>query len=262
MLDAIRAGHNGVKMTDRQAAIYNIILDLIYDGGGETPDDPAHVAAHLSNVGPAAARNAIQQLIDMGKLIREGSMLTQERARNESETQRKLGETRSVSGSLGGVSSGESRRNQALKRSKREQIREDIDKKEESPNGLSARARSVAIVDRPSTEAEFDKVWTHYPKKAGKAEARKAWAKARRSTEYEIIAVPLKAYIVAVSRTEVRFIVGLAVWLNQRRWEDENQDHSANRRSTSRDDLEALSRITGRDDINRLMGPQLRVIES
>jgi hypothetical protein len=118
------------------------------------------------------------------------------------------------------------------------------------------------VVDKPSTEAEFDSVWESYPKKAGKAEARKSWIRSRRSTAYETIAIPLAAYIKAVESTEIRFIVGLAVWLNQRRWEDENQDHSANRRSTSREDLEALSRITGRDDINRLMGPQLRVIES
>jgi uncharacterized protein YdaU (DUF1376 family) len=125
--------------------------------------------------------------------------------------------------------------------------------KKESPNGLS----KVEM-----TEAEFDSFWARYRKKSGKAEARKAWIRARRTTAYETIALPLAAYIRAVELTDRQFIVGLAVWLNQRRWEDEDQSHSANRRSTSREDLEALSRITGRDDINRLMGPQLRVIES
>jgi hypothetical protein len=106
MLDAILAA----KMTDRQAAIYNIIVDLIYDGGGETPDDPRHVSSYLSNVGTAAARTTIQQLIDMGKLHRIDGMLHQKRAENEAKTRRNLSETRAESGRLGGVSSGVSRR--------------------------------------------------------------------------------------------------------------------------------------------------------
>lgn len=106
ILDAIRAA----KMTDRQAAIYNIVLDLIYDGGGETPDDPRHIGSYLSNVGQAAARTTIQQLVDMGKLTRADGMLHQKRAENEAKTRGNLSETRAEVGRLGGISSGVSRR--------------------------------------------------------------------------------------------------------------------------------------------------------
>lgn len=105
ILDAIRAA----RMTDRQAAIFNIVLDLIYDGAGETPDDPKHIASYLSNVGAAAARTAIQQLIDMGKIYRVGDMLHQKRAENEAKAKRNLSETRSEIGRLGGISSAFSR---------------------------------------------------------------------------------------------------------------------------------------------------------
>ena len=106
ILDAIRAA----RMTDRQAAIYNIVIDLIYDGGGETPDDPKHIASYLSNVGQAACRATIEQLVDMGKLTRVGDMLHQKRAENEAKTRQNLRETRAETGRLGGISSGKSRR--------------------------------------------------------------------------------------------------------------------------------------------------------
>jgi hypothetical protein len=105
-LDGIRAA----RMTERQAAIYGIIVDLIYDGAGETPDDPKHIASYLSNVGQAAVRTTIQQLIDMGKLWRVDGMLHQKRAENEAQTRRNLSETRAEIGRLGGISSGNSRR--------------------------------------------------------------------------------------------------------------------------------------------------------
>lgn len=106
VLEAIRAA----GMTDRQAAIYNIVLDLIYDGGGETPDDPKHIASYLSNVGAAAARTTVQQLVDMGKLFRVGGFLHQKRAENQAKTRRNLSETRAEIGRKGGISSGFSRR--------------------------------------------------------------------------------------------------------------------------------------------------------
>lgn len=70
-LDGIRAA----RMTERQAVIYGIVIDLIYDHGGETPDDPKHIASYLSDLGTAAVRHTIQQLVDMGKVFRVGDML-------------------------------------------------------------------------------------------------------------------------------------------------------------------------------------------
>jgi hypothetical protein len=73
-LDGVRAA----KMTARQVVIYGIIIDLIYDGGGETPDDPKHIASYLSDMGAAAVRATVEQLIAMGKIYRVGTMLKAE----------------------------------------------------------------------------------------------------------------------------------------------------------------------------------------
>ena len=106
IIDAIRAA----KMSTRQAAIYNLIIDLSYVGAGKTPDDPDYIAAHFSDVGAAAARNTINDLIAMGKLRSEDGFLIQKRCENEAETRKNLSKTRADAGRLGGVSSGFSRR--------------------------------------------------------------------------------------------------------------------------------------------------------
>lgn len=105
-LDGCRAS----RMTERQWAIYAIVIDLIYDHGGETPDDPKHIASYLADIGTASVRNTIQQLIDMGKLFRVGDFLHQERAENQAKTRGNLSENRAETGRLGGISSGNSRR--------------------------------------------------------------------------------------------------------------------------------------------------------
>jgi hypothetical protein len=150
ILDSIRAA----RMTDRQAAIYNIVIDLIYDGAGETPDDPRHIASYLSNVGQAAARATIQQLVDMGKLTRIGDMLHQKRAENVAKTRQNLRETRAEAGRLGGISSGKMRRadnenktfTEASASSKDEAEKRREEKKE--GGGGSAPAREADPTDR------------------------------------------------------------------------------------------------------------------
>lgn len=106
---AIRMAIMAARMTAAQAAIYNLVIDLIYEGGGETPNEPQHIAAHFSDIGTAKARTTISELIAMGKLFVVGSMLHEKRAENQAKTRRKLSETRAEIGRIGGVSSGVSR---------------------------------------------------------------------------------------------------------------------------------------------------------
>lgn len=105
-----RAFLEGVRrLTEREIAVYAIVLDLIYDGGHQTLDDPKHIASYFSDIGVASVRRAIDALVEAGKLERDGEFLTNKRAKNEGKTRRELAETRKNSGHLGGVSSGKSR---------------------------------------------------------------------------------------------------------------------------------------------------------
>jgi|AACY02.18.fsa_nt_gi hypothetical protein len=71
-LDGVR--HH--RLTDREVAVYTVALDLIYEGGGETPDDAKFISGYFANVGAAAVRNALDRLVELGKLTRERGFLT------------------------------------------------------------------------------------------------------------------------------------------------------------------------------------------
>lgn len=79
----------------------------------------------------------------------------------------------------------------------------------------------------------FDEFWKLYPKKVGKADARKSWMKIKPTKElHEQIINKVSAYMKSDSWKEQngRFIPNPATWLNQGRWEDEiyKQKQSSN----------------------------------
>ena len=70
-------------------------------------------------------------------------------------------------------------------------------------------------------EADFDAFWSAYPRKVGKAAARKAFSR---------VSVPLETLLSAVERQKSggqwtrdggQYIPNPATWLNQGRWDDE-----------------------------------------
>lgn len=149
-LDAIRAA----KMTDTQAAVYAIVVDLLYLTGGETPNDPRYIAAHLSNVGAAKAKATIQQLVDMGKLTVVGDMLHQKRAENEAQTRKNLSVIRADAGRLGGIQSGVSRQ----KAKENSETGEAIASTKTEPEKRREEKRIEVVVDASAPETLFRRV--------------------------------------------------------------------------------------------------------
>lgn len=96
-------------MTTRQIAVYSIVLDLIYEHGGSINNDPKWIAGWFSDMGSAAVRATVSELVALKKLEFDGDKLTQRRARNEAKTRQKLRENRGKTGEKGGISSGFSR---------------------------------------------------------------------------------------------------------------------------------------------------------
>jgi uncharacterized protein YdaU (DUF1376 family) len=264
VVDAIRAA----RMTDSQAAVYNLVLDLLYMTGGEQPNDPRYIAAHFSNVGPAKARKTIDELVGMGKLSLVGDMLHQKRAENEAKTRRERSEKCAVSGRLGGIQSGVSRRNsneindthEANASSETSAEKREIREEKRVVPPLTPPALVPIGKAAPSAlVSEFERVWPYYPRRVGVGQARKAWVRARAKAGFEEIAAPLREFIRATKDTPIDKVPHFATWLNGERWRD-NQAHAANRSPTSSDDLRALSTISATDDLARLMGPQIKAI--
>ncbi len=82
---------------------------------------------------------------------------------------------------------------------------------------------------------DFDTFWEHYPRREGKATARKAFAK------LEHIGLPLELIIKDLEQRyagiDLRYVPHASTYLNQRRWEDEDSpasilNHAARRIQT------------------------------
>lgn len=72
----------------------------------------------------------------------------------------------------------------------------------------------------------FDDFWTRYPRKVGKGQARKAYAKALKVARHADIMHGLSQQLDAMSAKEKQFIPHASTWLNGERWEDEPEDYN------------------------------------
>ena len=74
-----------------------------------------------------------------------------------------------------------------------------------------------------AADADFEKFWTLYPRREGKAAATRAWAKAIKAADVPTIAAGLRTAVAGweADRTERRYIPLPASWLNGQRWTDE-----------------------------------------
>ncbi len=81
-----------VGMTAKQHCVYSLVLDLLYAHGGEIKNNPAWIAGWIADMGAAAVRNTISELIDLGKLIENSGKITEKHAKNEAKTREELSE--------------------------------------------------------------------------------------------------------------------------------------------------------------------------
>lgn len=111
----------------------------------------------------------------------------------------------------------------------------------------------VALRIASDLDAEFDRVWSAYPRKVGHGQAKRAWIKARRKTDFETIAGPLREFIRVARGTEKDKVPHFSTWLNGERWLDD-QTHARNGPRKSTDDLRELATISPAEDVARLFG--------
>lgn len=88
----------------------------------------------------------------------------------------------------------------------------------EPPNRTSTSLRSVP---RARGADAFETFWQVFPRKVGKAAARKAWAVALRKASVAEIAAGLNAQVASGALDAGGFTPHPATWLNQGRWQDD-----------------------------------------
>lgn len=110
MIDAKRAANSSQGMTVAQAAIYDLVTDLLYEGAGETPNNPKYFASHFADMSTRSARLAVEFLIADGKLEQNSrGFLTNSRAKLEAKARQTVSKVRAEAGKKGGKKSAEVR---------------------------------------------------------------------------------------------------------------------------------------------------------
>lgn len=90
--------------------------------------------------------------------------------------------------------------------------------KSKSKNNLAHPEVSGVVIEDP-----FDTFWREYPRKVGKGDARKKFAKALTKTSFDNIMAALRRVKASAQWTKDggQFVPHPATWLNQERWDDE-----------------------------------------
>jgi hypothetical protein len=77
----------------------------------------------------------------------------------------------------------------------------------------------------------FEEFWDRYPRRIGKAAARKSYVKAMKAATHDEIMFGLSQQMPSLASREQQYIPHPSTWLNQERWNDE-PDHNASRNGT------------------------------
>jgi hypothetical protein len=88
-----------------------------------------------------------------------------------------------------------------------------------SLDGLPAPVEAAVPIHRKATET-FDRFWAAYPLKKAKGDAWKAWPKAIKAADPDVILAGVGRYVAELRATGA-YTAYPATWLNGRRWEDE-----------------------------------------
>jgi hypothetical protein len=86
-------------------------------------------------------------------------------------------------------------------------------------DGMPAPVEAVVPINRKAEET-FARFWAVYPRKTAKKDAWKAWPKAIKAADPDVIMAGLDRYVVELHRTG-SYVAHATTWLNGQRWEDE-----------------------------------------
>ena len=95
---------------------------------------------------------------------------------------------------------------------------------EDPAKGHKEEEEDIGIINSSLVLSSFPKFWKLYPKRVGKGAAEKSWTKIKepvKTLELIKIALEWQKQTEQWKKNNGQFIPGPAVYLNQRRWEDE-----------------------------------------
>lgn len=144
-----------------------------------------------------------------------------------------LSEKRAEAGRKGGEKSAESRRSKQSVEANAKQTKQSVEANAEAgthPVPTQPHQHTPSSADADGAPDPFDEFWSACPRKVGKAEARRKFAKATKATDPAVLIEAMRTHAAhwRAHRTEERFIPHPATWLHQGRWLDELVSPSSN----------------------------------
>ena len=136
---------------------------------------------------------------------------------------RQFVESRKKCGKLGGnpnFKKGKSNPYYSKDNQKHNQTDNLTDKQKITPSSSTSLKMSDCDFNQSQVD-QFEGFWSICPRKTAKGSARKAWAKAIKTTSPETIVDGMKVYAKTVIGTDPQYIAHPATWLNGERWSDE-----------------------------------------
>ena len=126
----------------------------------------------------------------------------------------------------------------SLTRSKEQQLTSETDapenlvKNTKSQSSSSSKSSPKTNTQIATEDEAFMEFWSIYPRKVGKAAAHKAWKRAFRGPQKDLILSGVKAHAeeVRTSERDLHFVPHPATWLNQEKWEDSVGQETKNQR--------------------------------
>lgn len=218
------AGMVGLTLEER--GVYNTVLDLLYSTWRPLEDDRSFIAGWCG-AAPQKVNPIIRRLIEKGRLItfEEGGRVYLSDAAFEAEraSVKGVSETRSGRGEVGEKS------REVGEKSEKHTTSQDEMPEKQSVARLEKRReekKETPIPPRGLFGEDFDSFWAAYPKKVGKPQAAKSFAKAIKRSDIRTILAGLDR--AKASRDWVKnggqFIPHPTTWLNRDGWNDNEAD--------------------------------------
>ena len=96
-------------------------------------------------------------------------------------------------------------------------------KGEPIPDSKPDSKQDISSSDDDGVDYYFDQLWEEYPRKVGKAQAKKAFKTASKKINFYDLLPKYMSYVLTLEGKETQFIPHLATWLNGERWNDEGK---------------------------------------
>jgi uncharacterized protein YdaU (DUF1376 family) len=205
------------NLTLDQEAAYLRIVNAIHKHKSPVPDND-RVLAGMFRVSTRKARALVNALIDAGKISIDGEYITNERAVSDLVHRGFV----SVSMAENGAKGGRKRAELAAK------SLENIDHGQATASYREEKRREENTVAKATVshtvkfaQDMFEEFWDRYPKRIGKADAHKAYARAMKKITHDDLMFALSERLPALAAKDKQYRPNPATWLNQERWTDD-----------------------------------------